>query len=655
MASSPPPTTPAQAAAAFLGYVANINADRAAYKNWCGGTPTGGPNGDGNYPLTDFTGNTILVACPAKLAAIGGNITAMMAALAEAEQSEVVTEQVEVIFTPSAGAVPVRGSPFMFASRRTVDLQPVLDAQISDLVQITRLGSDKQLSLGAITKLLNNNYINLLSPPYNVKPDMREVRDATSTAGTPYIDSPSAGFTSDDVGKTIVLSSAANTGGGPLASTIIACISATRVQMAVNSTNSATARCYWGTDNTVGVRQAMADAESVGIYQMGTTIVVPAGGIMTRPFRQHARTTLFGYGDRQSFFYRLPALSGGTGLDAKAGVSFFRNYVQFNNTTGDNGKFYPFGDDFIALVNVGFQGGFFGQPGGDPGVTVEFLSTLGDEALAQADPYWRMINVSVWESPGDGIHTYGRSSSNFGFINVENCNNRGYHVESFDDNVNTIVVIANGQAGLHLDGNGGANGNFTTVKASFNGTAGSSNRINVNVLIEGEGFTLTGCRFQESLNSNLTICGQRNQINGVSIEDTGCIQPKHGGGPSTATVRAGILFANINNAGNNEYAYGNQLYNVVIGPSVHSGDAAAQYGSHGIYFQGSATSSINAPQYNVIEARMTTPFGQINGATGAITPWSFENWGAGTGKTGKDAFSSYNANNVTMDGVLVAD
>ncbi|MDK1104017.1 MAG: hypothetical protein QGD93_10450, partial [Actinomycetota bacterium] len=37
------------------------------YKNWLGGTVAGGPNSDGQYPLTNFTGDEILVESPAKL------------------------------------------------------------------------------------------------------------------------------------------------------------------------------------------------------------------------------------------------------------------------------------------------------------------------------------------------------------------------------------------------------------------------------------------------------------------------------------------------------------------------------------------------------------------------------------------------------------
>ncbi|WP_226018410.1 hypothetical protein [Novosphingobium sp. FKTRR1] len=80
-------TTPSQALAAVRQYFLNLDADRAAFRDWCGGNPTGGPNGDGNYPLTDFTGNVHMTPCPAKIIVLGapnGSGAALTAVAAEA-------------------------------------------------------------------------------------------------------------------------------------------------------------------------------------------------------------------------------------------------------------------------------------------------------------------------------------------------------------------------------------------------------------------------------------------------------------------------------------------------------------------------------------------------------------------------------------------
>jgi hypothetical protein len=67
-------TTPAQALEAIRTYFQNLNADRAQFRDWAAGSVSGGPNGDGNYPLQDFTGNIALLPCPAKIAALASAI-----------------------------------------------------------------------------------------------------------------------------------------------------------------------------------------------------------------------------------------------------------------------------------------------------------------------------------------------------------------------------------------------------------------------------------------------------------------------------------------------------------------------------------------------------------------------------------------------------
>lgn len=65
-------TTPAQALSAVREYFLMLENDRAQFRDWAGGTADGGPNNDGDYPLTDFTGNVHTVPCPAKIAALAG-------------------------------------------------------------------------------------------------------------------------------------------------------------------------------------------------------------------------------------------------------------------------------------------------------------------------------------------------------------------------------------------------------------------------------------------------------------------------------------------------------------------------------------------------------------------------------------------------------
>lgn len=57
------------------------------HKDWLNGSPTGGPAADGKYPLTDSLGNTSLVACPAKQAAMVSTTVDSAGAHANAAQT----------------------------------------------------------------------------------------------------------------------------------------------------------------------------------------------------------------------------------------------------------------------------------------------------------------------------------------------------------------------------------------------------------------------------------------------------------------------------------------------------------------------------------------------------------------------------------------
>jgi len=53
--------------------LASWNSREAQFRAWLAGTSNGGPNGDGKYPLSDASGSTQLVDCPAKLSdTVGG-------------------------------------------------------------------------------------------------------------------------------------------------------------------------------------------------------------------------------------------------------------------------------------------------------------------------------------------------------------------------------------------------------------------------------------------------------------------------------------------------------------------------------------------------------------------------------------------------------
>ncbi|HYG87002.1 MAG TPA: phage tail protein [Azospirillum sp.] len=88
-------TLPAQIAAKIANMVDKWQVREEQYDDWVGGSPTGGPNGDGKYPLTDSQGVTRLVESPARLLqllddGVASNAEAIIAAI---EDDVVVAQQ----------------------------------------------------------------------------------------------------------------------------------------------------------------------------------------------------------------------------------------------------------------------------------------------------------------------------------------------------------------------------------------------------------------------------------------------------------------------------------------------------------------------------------------------------------------------------------
>ncbi len=86
-------TTNAQVVQLFTDVLARWNEREAEFRNWQAGTPEGGPNADGLYPLTNGSGETFLVACPAKLAStVSGPAVLSQAAKVAAEAAQAASE-----------------------------------------------------------------------------------------------------------------------------------------------------------------------------------------------------------------------------------------------------------------------------------------------------------------------------------------------------------------------------------------------------------------------------------------------------------------------------------------------------------------------------------------------------------------------------------
>jgi hypothetical protein len=101
-------STNAQLSQQITELLAAWNQREAQFRAWLAGTPTGGPNGDGKYPLSNASGNTQLVDCPAKLSdTVGGPASVSLTArlLSEAARDASVAARDRAVTAETASTV----------------------------------------------------------------------------------------------------------------------------------------------------------------------------------------------------------------------------------------------------------------------------------------------------------------------------------------------------------------------------------------------------------------------------------------------------------------------------------------------------------------------------------------------------------------------
>lgn len=136
------------------------------------------------------------------------------------------------------------------------------------------------------------NTRSLYAVDYGAKFDGIELKDVTCTSGSAVISSASYSFTSEDVGKAIVLADSETTTPYQLRGTILS-VSAGSATLSTNATASVsgTAYCIFGTDDTSAIAAAIAaanpeDYQSTGswLYKSKAVIVFPVGiAMITSP------------------------------------------------------------------------------------------------------------------------------------------------------------------------------------------------------------------------------------------------------------------------------------------------------------------------------------------------------------------------------------
>lgn len=268
-----------------------INAAVDGYNAWAAGSPTGGPNGDGLYPLpTAGAPGFRLVPCPAKIAALAEEAeapsTPLTAAAIQALPEAEASNGQESFPAVAPDGTLKRFRPAMFAARKTADLQDATQLTGRELLPaLTEAGGqERRIALNEVQRLFTG-VVNPKLPPYNCKGDVRVALNGQTQANSDVLKINEAMFSAADVGKLIYVSNnPLPNNGGNYHSTITQVISATEVRCArAFPANFGTAQVVWGTDDTDGMRRAILACRSPGTFTYGGVLMLPPGGYLVDP------------------------------------------------------------------------------------------------------------------------------------------------------------------------------------------------------------------------------------------------------------------------------------------------------------------------------------------------------------------------------------
>ena len=97
------PTTPSDVAALVTSFTNGAATRDASYNAWWTGSATGGPGGDGLYPISVFGGGSVLLPCPAKLALTSfANVTSALGYTPLSKSGDTATGPISI--APAAAA-----------------------------------------------------------------------------------------------------------------------------------------------------------------------------------------------------------------------------------------------------------------------------------------------------------------------------------------------------------------------------------------------------------------------------------------------------------------------------------------------------------------------------------------------------------------------
>lgn len=614
------------------------------FRQWAGGVVNGGPNGDGEYPLSDGFGNTHLVPCPARIAASAGISYDAINALT-ARNTPFSHDHAGPVVPIIADGV-IRKFPLaMFASRRTQDLQEVtlgaegIDYHIQALN--TDTGISYRASVGALLSV-TQGFIDVTKPPYNCRFDGTFTRGAICEAGNNVIELIEPVGDRARVGHTFQISNAYS--GGPGRTTITEVLDNYHIRIAATPTSSHGANdCLFGTDNTAGLQAALYEARARSTYTYGKTVILPDGIGLTGALVYYPRSAIHGRGVRQSMLMRL---------DDHAKAPAWYEYWQEFGTSGISNELHPsfvptqpapllraqnMYTDFPSIGDFSIHGARYCQTLGYAGISMHsmVIGTPGPE-LPQIDPYPMFSRMHVIQAGWNGWEHTGHHSGSMFAVEIINCGAVGFHMAGYDANITNVLCIGNEMPGMYFQGMG-ANSNLLNVKLSFNGVGGEwlyGQRAYTNLVLAGSGNNITNMRIQESKGSSVWVSGTGNQLADVTIDDTGCIVPLHNTWDTKPILCAAIVL---------DGAQDTRFNDIIFGGAVHYG---SNFATHAVF-------CMNNPQNNTgrIVSKGMTKFDDGAYFDNGETSGPYVSRAVGTSDGG-----GINANNrLTIDEQLLSD
>ena len=573
--------------------------------DWWAGAADGGPNGDGRYPLTANDGTVRLVPSPAAIAAVASNglDAAGLNQLAIAELSD-VGDNFAVVGRAK------QGSPKLFTAgllapqimRRTIDFAEHRDVIGTELLPaLLATGEERRIAVGDLIRKFSGGIVDVTAPPYNVVPDAILYKGLLMYAGEDTLHAHDDVFAAGDVGKVIRVS---NVRDYCLDGTIVAFIDAKTVRVSQAAQYSWDgAEGLWGTDNTAGMRLAMATIRAYKWWLLGGVALLPPGGIITQALTMGHGCGLQGWGRDQSVLYHWRTAGDTSPLLSNAGQYIY----------GPGGALFP--PEYQFYSDFGLNGARYQGPPGSQGVT-GYLHSIGTDpaqgptATVHGDPLHYWVNLKVANCSERGFTMYGRNSGTINGLDCVSNQETGLMNACFDVNMLNILCIANGGPGyasgdlytaLYAPNSNvpaSAGCNVQNLKVSFNGTgawgdldSASARLLSANMVEFGGANVYTATRCQESMGDNLCLWSSNvsgpsgNKYIGLVLDDTADQRyPDYPPPGVSSAARAGPALswrASISIMG--DHAYKNFFFDAAAGRAVRPRD----YASHSVFLSGS--------------------------------------------------------------------